>query len=117
MSSDWEKNRRKIWLSNDFKNTHNWSDGKIALVGYYEFVAQHFQKVSKSSKKVQKYPSGTKQGAKAPLLETLFVYVLLMMSGCQNKVEIREILNIIIFKKDCGLLQWNYPCQIELNRK
>ena len=65
------------------------------------------------SKKVQKRHSG----AKALLLETLFVYPFLMMSGCQNKVEIREILNIIIFKKDCGLLQWNYPCQIELNRK
>ena len=45
------------------------ADDKIALVGYYEFVAQHFQKVSnrpKMSKKVQKRHSG----AKAPLLET-----------------------------------------------
>ena len=32
------------------------TDGKIAIVGYYEFVAQHLQKVSKSSKNVQKSP-------------------------------------------------------------
>ena len=72
------------------------SDGKIALVGYCEFVAQHFQKVSKSSKNVQK----RHYSAKAPLLETrletLFVYVFLMMSGCQNKVEIKEILKKIV---------------------
>ena len=84
------------------------TDGKIAIVGYYEFVAQHFQKVSKSSKKVQKCHSGAKQGAKAPLLETLFVYVFLMTSGCQNKVEIKYY----YFKKDCGLLQWNCPMSV-----
>ena len=76
------KSKNKMW------NTCSAPDGKIAIVGYYEFVAQHFQKVSKSSKKVQKCHSGAKQGAKAPLLETLFVYVFLMTSGCQNKVEI-----------------------------
>ena len=48
----------------------------------------------KMSKKVQKRHSG----AKALLLETLFVYVLLMTSGCQNKVETREILNDIFLK-------------------
>ena len=57
------KSKNKMW------NTCSAPDGKIAIVGYYEFVAQHFQKVSKSSKKVQKCHSGAKQGAKAPLLE------------------------------------------------
>ena len=43
-----------------------WSDGKIALVGYYEFVAQHFQKVSKSSKNVQKSPKNVILALKRP---------------------------------------------------
>ena len=59
----------------------------------------------KMSKKVQKRHSG----AKALLLETLFVYPFLMMSGCQNKVEIREILNIIIFKR-----LWTFAMELSM---
>ena len=40
------KSKNKMW------NTCSAPDGKIAIVGYYEFVAQHFHKVSKSSKNV-----------------------------------------------------------------
>ena len=45
-----------------------------------------------------KKPQNATLALKAPLLETLFVYVLLMTSGCQNKVETREILNNIFLK-------------------
>ena len=37
-------------------------DGKIALVGYCEFVAQHFLKLSKSSKNVQKSHTMVQKG-------------------------------------------------------
>ena len=93
------------------------SDDKIALVGYYEFVAQHFQKVSKSSKtskKVQKHHSSAK--ARTTIRNTVclrFVDDKRLSKQSSNERN----LNIIIFKKDCGLLQWNCPFQIELNKK